>query len=440
MRDIRLFLLLASLSVGACADDPSGPFGPSGPTPAVLVDHEFGEPPVTGTLQIVPSTATAGWRYRVEAIPPETQDHEGLLEGAVALSYRFDEPGVHILRVELTGPDGTVVVEKPIVVVDPDSDFEILAQRPVEEIWPDAALNGVLYPEGIVMDPDGRWLYAANYPSGELVRIDPATLEVVDRLQLARQLEGLSVTPSGDQLFAVHKGIGLSVVDLSSFTATSMSPSVAEGHFIQALDEDHALVSGHSSFARVDMERGFVESNAAHLWAHPHFAVFPDGQRVVAGVSPWQETPFLEVLSLPSLSSLRSIPIEELTNIQIVAVDPSGDRVYVIGWKDGETWFLLVDADTGDVLKSMGLGSKTCVCVANPVVTFASGRHIAFERGGSVVIVDTELDVPRYLFEPGGPLGDGPSSVAAQADSDILFVLGGNFPILRLYKIRLRNP
>jgi DNA-binding beta-propeller fold protein YncE len=440
MRDIKLLLVFATISVGTCADGPSGPSGPSGPIPAVLVDREFGEPPVAGTLRIVPSTATAGWRYRVEAIPPETQDREGLLEGAVAVSYRFDAPGVHILRVELTGPDGPLVVEKPIVVVDPESDFEVLAQRPVEEIWPDAALNGVLYPEGIVMDPQGRWLYAANYPSGELVRIDPSTLEVVDRLQLARQLEGLSVTPSGDQLFAVHKGIGLSVVDLSSFTATSMPPSVAEGHFIQALNEDHALVSGHASFARVDMERGVVEDKVTHLWAHPHFDVFPDGQRVVAGVSPWQELPFLEVLALPSLSSLRSIPIEELTSIRIVAVDPAGDRVYALGSRGGETRFVLVDADTGEVLTSIGLGSMVCVCVANPVVTYASGRYIAFEHGGSVVVIDTELDMPRYLFDPGNPLAGGPSGVAAQADSDILFVLGGKFPILRLYKLRLRNP
>lgn len=438
----RVLALASFVSlVPACgSDDPSGPARPSGPEPAVLVDHDFGEPPVEGTLRIIPGSGTAGWSYRVDAIPPETTDRAGDLNAPVAVPYRFESHGVHLIRVELIGPEGPVIVEKAIVVLDPESDFEVLAQRPVEEIWPDAALHDALYPEGIVMDPDGRWLYAANYPSGELVRINPATLEVVDRLQLARQLEGLSVTPTGDRLFAVHKGIGLSVVDLSSFTATSMPASVAHGHFIQALDQVYALVSGSGLFARVDMERGVVEENAAHVGAHPHFDVFPDGQRVVAGVSPWQELPFLEILSLPSLSSLRSIPIEELASIQIVAVDPAGDRLYVIGRRGGETRFVLVDADTGEVLTSTGLGSKACVCVANPVVTYASGRYIAFEHGGSVVVVDTELDLPRYLFEPGDPLAGGPSGVAAHPDSDILYVLGGSHPTLRLYKIRLRNP
>jgi DNA-binding beta-propeller fold protein YncE len=363
----------------------------------------------------------------------------GELDAVITIPYRFEVPGVHVIRVELFGPGEPIVIEKAIVVVDPESDFEILAQRPVDEIWPDAALNGVLFPEGIVMAPDGRWLYAANYTSGELVRIDPVTLEVADRLQLSHQLEGLSVTPSGDRLFAVHKGIGLSLVDLSSFTATTLSAFVAEGHFIQALDQAHALVSGQA-FARVDMDRRAAEDTAPPLGAHPHFALFPDGQRVVAGVSPWQEVPSLEVLSLPSLNPLHSIPIHELSSIQMVAVDPAGGRLYAIGWRDGESRFVLVDAITEKVLATMSLGPKSCVCAANPVVTFASGRYIAFERGGSVVVVDTEIDVPRYLFEPGGPLGDGPSGVAAQADSDVLFVLGGNHPVLRLYKIRLRNP
>lgn len=442
-RDI-LFAISSVLAVAAlvrCGSErgPSAPGpGPFGPAPAVEVDFDFGEPPLIGTLRLVPTTQTIGWRYHVDAIPPESLDREGLLEGVVAIPYRFEAPGVHILRVELSGPDGAVVIEKAIVVVDSDSDFEVLAQRPVDEIWPDAVLHDVLYPEGIVMDPDGRWLYAANYPSGELVRIDPANLEVVDRLQLARQLEGLSVTPSGDRLFAVHKGNGLSVVDLSSFTATWIS--VAEGHFIQALDQSHALVSGHGNFARIDMDRGAVENSVAHLWSHPHFALFPDAQRVVAGVNPWQEVPFLEVLSLPSLSPLRSIPIDELSGIHIVAVDPSGARVYVLGARDGEARFVLVDTITGEILASMALGPMSCVCVANPVVAFASGRYVAFENGGSVVVVDTESDMPRYLFDPGDPQAGGPSAVAAHPDSDILYVLGGKHPVLRLYKVRLRNP
>jgi DNA-binding beta-propeller fold protein YncE len=434
------FALSSLILILGCSDGPSAPAGASGSIPSITVDRDFGEPPVAGTLRIVPGTDTVGWNYGVEAVPPATEGRTGELDAEVAIPFRFESPGVHVIRVELFGPGEPIVVDKPIIVVDPDSDFEVLAQRRADEIWPDAVLNDVLFPEGIVMDREGRWLYAANYPSGELVRIDPATLEVVDRLQLPRQLEGLTITPTGDRLFAVHKGHGLSVVDLSSFTATSIPPSVAEGHFIQALDDVHAIVSGHSSFATVDVDRMIVESEVTHLQAHPHFGVFPDGQRVVAGVSPYQDVPFLEILSLPSLSPLQSIPIEELQAIQMVAVDPDGERVYVIGRRDDETRFVLVDAITHEILESVSLGPNGCICASNPVASFASGRYVAFERGGAVVVVDTELDLPRYLFDVGDPLAGGPSSVAAQPDSDVVFVLGGKEPVLRLYKIRLREP
>jgi DNA-binding beta-propeller fold protein YncE len=435
MRNTML-LLIFTLFVVTCSEGPSGTSGPSGPTPAVLVDHEFGEPPVEGTLRVVPGPGTEGWRYRIDAIPPESQVREGSLEGVIAIPYRFDTPGVHVIRVELLGPEGSQVVEKPIVVVDPESDFEILAQRPVEEIWPDAA---TIYPEGIVLDPAGRWLYAANYWTGELVRIDPATLGVVDRLQLTPQLEGLTVTPSGDRLFGVHKGIGLSVVDLASFTGTFTS--IAEGHFIHALNETDALVSG-SELQVVDIEREAVEHRIRSLSiGAPYFAVFPGKQRIAATLNRFEEHPSLVIFSLPSLASIRTIPLSGVSWANQVAVGPQGDRIYVIGEGEDGRRFFLVDANTGEVLNSITLTTSRCTwCAANPVVGFASGRYVAFEQNGSVVIVDTELDLPRFLFQPGGPVLGGPAGVAAHPTSEILFVLGGNASPLQLYKIRLQDP
>jgi hypothetical protein len=65
---------------------------------------------------------------------------------------------------------------------------------------------------------------------------------------------------------------------------------------------------------------------------------------------------------------------------------------------------------------------------------------VAFELGGTVSVVDTAIDHPRYRFDPGSLAFGGPSGVAAHPESDILYVLGGNTPTWRLYKIRLRNP
>lgn len=431
-----LLALLGSLSPSCRSDGPSGPPQPSGPAPAVLVDVAFGEPPVVGTLRIVPAAGTVGWRYRVDPIPPGTEGHEGPLENGVAISYRFDVPGVHVIAVELTGPDGPVILPRSVVVIDPESDFEVLAERPVDEIWPAAE---DIFPEGIVMDPEGRWLYAANYRGGELVRIDPETFEVVDRVVLGPQLEGLAITPSGDRLFGIHKGAGLSVVDLGSFAATHFDG--LGGFYIVALDESHALFGGNGDLGRVNVDNGEIE-RASLSGGGGHFSIFPDGTRVVSVVHPALGGPehhSLEILSLPSLAPIRSIPLEEISDPHHVAVDPSGDAMYVFGKGDSGVRFLVLDPSSGEVITSMSVGGPACrgYCVANPVVTFASGRYIAFELGGTVTVVDTALDLPRYRFDLGANEFEAPSGVAALPDSDILFVLG---PVGRLFKVRLRNP
>jgi DNA-binding beta-propeller fold protein YncE len=325
------------------------------------------------------------------------------------------------------GPSGPAV---------PESDFQVLAQRPVDEIWPGPGAD--IYPEGFVMDPAGSWLYAANYGTGEIVRIDPGTLLVVDRLQLLPWVEGLAVTPAGDRLFAIHKVGGLSVVDLESFTATHLEGF--GGYFIQALDESHALIGGGFGLQRVNVDTRDFES-ATLPPGETHFSVSPDATRVVSVVTPLEGDPSLEIFSLPKLDLIRSIPLGELPLRRHVALDPSGDLIYVFASGSAEVRFLAVSSTTGAVITSKSVNGGGCViyCVANPVVSFGSGRYVAFEVGGAVSVVDTALDLPRYIFDPeGAALRDGysPSGVAAHPDSDVLYVLG---PTGRLFKLRLRN-
>ena len=434
------FALAPAFAFVTCTSDtgPSSP-EPSGDPPSVTVDFDFGEAPLTGTLRLVPADPGADWRYRVETIPSGTLEREGSADGLVAIPYRFEVPGVHFVRVELTGPKGDVVVQKAIVVVDPESDFEILAQRPIDEIWPNGENES---PEGIVMDPAGRWLYAAQYRSGELVRIDPVTLEVVGRVVLGPQLEGLAVDPTGDRLFGIHKNAGLSVVDLASLTTLHLDGF--SGYYVELLGSSQALIGGNGLLGRVNIDTRQVDWSPL---AAGHFSVFPDGGRFVSLVysssSGVPEYISLEILSLPGLDPLLSIRLEDLLDAVHVAVDPTGDLIYALGQAETGVRFLAFDATTGEVVTAMSVAGSRCgsYCVANPVVTFASGRYVAFERGGAVIVVDTGLDLPRYRFNPGGydelDVLTPPAGVAAHPDSDVLYVLG---PAGRLFKIRMRNP
>ena len=432
-------LALAPAFVTCTSDTgPSSPDAPADP-PSVTVDFDFGEAPLAGTLRLLPAEQSAGWRFRVETFPSGTLEREGPLDGLVAIPYRFEVPGVHIIRIELAGSEGDVVVQKTIVVIDPESDFEILAQRPIEEIWPEGENES---PEGIVMDPAGRWLYAAQYRSGELVRIDPETLEVMGRVVLGPQLEGLAVDPTGDRLFGIHKNAGLSVVDLASLTSVHLDGF--SGYYIELTGASQALFGGNGQLGRVNLDTREIHWTSL---AAGHFAVFPGGDRFVSLVysssSGIPEYSSLEILSLPGLEPLLSIPLEDLVDAVHVAVDPAGDLIYALGQRDSGVRFLAFDAATGEVVTSMSVAGSRCgsYCVANPVVTFASGRYIAFERGGAVIVVDTGLDLPRYRFDPGGygelDVLTPPAGVAAHPDSDVLYVLG---PAGRLFKIRPRNP
>jgi DNA-binding beta-propeller fold protein YncE len=208
------------------------------------------------------------------------------------------------------------------------------------------------------------------------------------------------------------------------------------------MDESHALFGGNSLLGWVDIETREID------WAQlpggtGHFSVFPDGDHVVSIMYPSSgvtEHSSLEILSLPSLDPIHSIPLEEFPNVKYVAVDPSGDALYLVGNEYSGVRFLALDPATGDVIKSLFVPGIGCgiFCVANPIVTFASGRYMAFELGGEVMVVDTTLDLPRYRFDLGG-MGhnyDEPSGVAAHPESEILYVLG---PAGRLYKLRLRS-
>ena len=433
-RWFRFSLATGLVALGALfACDTSGPTvpPPSGPAPAVEFDARFGDPPLAGSLHLTPSPKTLGWRYRVEGIASGGGVHAGALDGPVSIPYRFESLGSHRIRVELTGPEGVVEVEKRLVVTDPASDFVVLDLLPVEEIWPD---ESALSPEGIAIDHYGVYLYVGNYTTGEVVQVDAWSLEPLAerRYQLLPGVEGLALTPSSQRLLAIHKHDFFSVASTDDRSIVWQQVGL-QGHFVGVLDESHALVSGYV-LTSVNLASQMIEHRADAFHAR-HFAIDRSRGRVAVSNLSGKS---LDLLALPALETIRSIPLGPLWPQQ-VAFDPHENKVYVVAFDGEETTFLVLDPSTGARLASIPLGPGACsgYCAANPVATFGSGRYVAFEQPGSVLVVDTELDQPRHRFGvPPVGVRAGPAGVAAQPDSDILYVLGG--PYDALTKIRLR--
>lgn len=414
----------ASLAALACAIgtacESSAPSSPeidaAGPAPLVEATPEFGIAPLSGYLRLTPPNGSSGWRYRVEPISTEPRAWEGVVDTPDSIPFRITEPGIHAIRVELEGPDGPVIVEARVIVSDPTTDFEILAQRPIA---------GLLEtPEGIAIDPEGRWLYVAGYEEGRILRLDAGTLEVDGSIQLRYGVEGLSITPSGDRLVAVHQLRALSVVRLPSLEL-EWEDWGSGRFFAHALDDRNALVSG-LALTLVDLDRRKVVTSAGgdNAW---HFALDRTAQQVALVYGP-----DVEIRALPSLALLRSFA--EIGYVLQLAFDPLEGKLYAMT----SDRFLVLDSVTGKLLDTVTVGLGCRYCAANPVTTFASGRYVAFERTGAVDIVDTTLDLPRYRFASPTPVGHGPSAVAAVPDSDVLYVLGG--PARAIYKLRVRNP
>ena len=421
MSHVRLspsFLLPAGLAFAflTCSTPPSSPDASlaTGPPPVVEITPGFGASPLSGFVRLIPAASSEGWRYRVEPITTEPQAWRGVVDGPVSIPFRIEESGIHTIRAEFEGPDGPVTVEERVIVSDSEADFEVLAQRPLAGI--------VDYPEGIAIDPEGRWLYVAGYRYGQIARLDAHTLEVQDRTTIQPHVAGLSITPDGDRLVAVHELPHVSVLRLPDLELAWESPRFGR-FFSYALDERRALLSGRE-LRLVDLDRreAIAEAGGLNFW---HFAVDPAGQRVAV-----IEGESVEIRTLSSLSLIRRIPG---FYGQALAFDPHEDKLYVMT----DDRLLVIDPSTGTTLVSIVLDRGCVFCSANPVATFASGRYVAFERSGAVDIVDTELDLPRFRFDGGHPPGSKPAAVAALPESDVFYVLGG--PEMAVYKLRVRR-
>ena len=69
-------------------------------------------------------------------------------------------------------------------------------------------------PWGIAISADGRQLYTANGPSGDVSVIDTATREVVGQLPVGNLPEAVVVAPDGSRAYVVNSGDAtMSIID-----------------------------------------------------------------------------------------------------------------------------------------------------------------------------------------------------------------------------------
>ncbi len=408
-------MLVAALAAAtACSDSPA-PIEPeptpTGPLPEIHASVQFGDSPVEGALYLLPEAGTEGWTYAIDLDEDGEADREGILERRIGFDYRFDAPGTHLLRIDLTGPTGTETAEVPVVVNRPDA-VRIVGQTTIETDADEITF------EGIVVSPDGSTVYAGNFRGGDIHAIDAHTLEKVASVDLWYGVEALTISPSGDYLLPAFKNSGSVRLRLPELAPEFARRDYAMfAHWGHAVDDRHLLATG-GLMALHDVVAGTPERFGQDPSPTGQFDVDPKGGRVL-GVE-WGEATGLHMVSLPDLGVTRTYPQPPGLRADRVVFGPGGERAYVLAIDERDPdlagWRLLViDLSTGETVRSLSLDTASCsiYCAANPVARSREGRYVAFETSEGVLIVDTTTDLP---------IGRGPHmSVAASPVEDATF-------------------
>lgn len=457
---VAIVLLLNACSetpspfVGLPPADPSEPPGGAPPAPpsdgppragdppaadrlTAVVSLAFGDAPVEGLLYLLPGENGIGAGYAVDLDEDGVDDREGRLERGIGFDYRFESPGVHEIRVTFDLPDGGRRVVEPVVIVNDPELVETLLQATVPPADPDFRSF-----EGIVMDPAGRHLYVAAYSGGSLVQLDPTDLSVLRRIDtIGYSIEGLTVSPSGDRLFAAYKYAHLATVAIPEMVLEYRHDRVSPGHFfIHALEGPRVLVAGRGPFSLMDPISGTVLAQATTsaglpLWSW-HFAVSIDGGTAVVVGRGDAGSDTVYVLNLPSLQVRRQIRLPGLS-IRTVALDPHQPRAYVLGTDVDTARLFVVDLETGEILRDLPLGLSYCsgYCVANPSAVAAGGRYVAMEWHGGAYVIDTVIDLPVHRLGLYGFSHYGFSVAGSPTEEDVFYFLGSGGDIR---KVRVR--
>ena len=107
-------------------------------------------------------------------------------------------------------------------------------------------IEGIEVPHGVVLAPDGRWIYATNEARVTLDVVDAVSLEVVRRIKLSGRPNNLDVTRDGAKVYVgIRQSPGaVDVIDTAQWANVKTIPTKGEIHNVYLTPDGKYAVAG----------------------------------------------------------------------------------------------------------------------------------------------------------------------------------------------------
>lgn len=390
-----LFLLLAV--AGACSDG-TGPIPPPpGTAPTVDTSVGFGDPPVSGTVTIRRQDLTEAWSFSVDLDSDGDAEASGEVRQGADVPFEFSTPGIHRIRVELSLAGDRFQTERLVIVNDPEASEVVRTVSIPADDEIQRSLEGITIGEGST----GLELYTAMSLAKRVFRLDPVTLEVRAEISLVSEnvftLEGMDLDPTGDFLYVVAKNQALISLATPDLTLAQILGVAGVAFTVHALSPGMVLAGGEGAVSLVDVKDGTI-LNSRQLQGAVNFAVSSDGNMLAL----IQRPSFIRFLRVPGLSDLGMTELPTGFQAFVVAFEPSGEKLYVLGNEpvvSGRVRFITIHTATAQIVTDQPLeecGLCLSFTIANPYATSFDGRFVVFPTGLGAYLVDTSLDLPLF--------------------------------------------
>ena len=165
-------------------------------------------------------------------------------------------------------------------------------------------------PHGLVVTPDGKWVYASSDGDSVISVIDTASDTVADTIQVGKTPHGLAITPDGSRVLVAGFGTdSVEAIDTSSRQVVWQTPVPQPHNIAIAPDGQTAYAGGQKEGAQqiavIDVATGTLTGSVPLDRAPRALAMSPDGSALtytLAGVDA------LQVLDVSSLQLNTQIP------------------------------------------------------------------------------------------------------------------------------------